>query len=62
MSACAGVGVGGKFRKVPGGFRRMLVWVPGGKFRKVRESPVCGGVSSGGRFRKVERIPRFRKV
>ena len=40
----------------------MLVLVPGGKFRKVLESFVCGGVSSGGRFRKVERIPRFRKV
>ena len=47
------------WRQVPegsGGFRRMLVLVPGGKFRKVLESPVCGGVSSGtgsGRFRKV---------
>ena len=60
VPGCAGVGSGGRFRKVPegsGGFRRVLVSVPGsrgfrcvlvsvpdatsGRFRKVPESVVC---------------------
>ena len=42
MLVCAGVGSGGRFRKVRE--------VCSGRFRSV---PVCAGVGSGGNFRKV---------
>ena len=41
---CAGIGSGGRFRKVPES-SGVCWW-----FRRV---PVCAGVGSGGRFRKV---------
>ena len=53
VPACAGVGSGGKFRKVP------ECWC---SFRRV---PACAGVGSGGRFRKVPEgsgvLVRFRR-
>ena len=49
VPAYAGVGSGGRFRKVPkGGFRKVLEG--SGRFRRV---PVCAGVASRSRFRKV---------
>ena len=54
VPVCAGVGSGGKFRRVP-----VCAGVgSGGKFRSV---PVCAGVGSGGKFQKVPCWCRFRR-
>ena len=51
---CAGVGSGGRFRRVLvcAGVRS------GGNFRRVRRVPVCAGVGSGGNFHKVPESSR----
>ena len=59
VPACAGVGSGGRFRKVPKGWFRKVLEGSGG-FRRV---PARVGVGSRGRVRKVpEGSEEFRRV